>query len=131
MAISLAPGESLTPDQFSHAEQRYVDAIGLQECQRIAATHNSKDHLHRHVAIATGSCQDRKIRRHWRAYSKLMKVSAELEIEFGLSRTNHERGTGKHHQNSLGEYAQEFAAEFVASKTWAELHATEWPAMAC
>ena len=120
--ISLAPGEILTPEQFRLAEQRYIDAFGLGECQRISVTHNSKEHLHRHVAVATGSCEDRKNRRPVFDKLRALDISAELEIEFGLSRTNHERGTGKHHQNSLGEYAHEFAEEFVASKTWAELH---------
>jgi len=83
--ISLAVGETLTPKQFQHAEQRYIDAFGLTDCQRISATHNNTENLHRHVVVATASCEDRKNRRPKFDKAKAMRVSRELEQEFGLS----------------------------------------------
>ena len=122
LVISLQPGESLTPRQFEIAEQRIVDALGLGACQRISVTHNSKEHLHRHVAIATASAPDMKNHRPRHDYAKVMAVAAELERELGLAPTNHERGTGRAHADSLQERAQEVADELVAAKTWDELH---------
>ncbi|MBK8209195.1 MAG: relaxase/mobilization nuclease domain-containing protein [Rhodospirillales bacterium] len=120
--ISLQPGESLAPRQFEQAEQRIVDALGLGDCQRISVTHNSKEHLHRHVAIATASAPDMKNHRPRHDYAKVMAVAAELERELGLAPTNHERGTGRAHAASLQERAQTVADELVAAKTWDELH---------
>ncbi|MBK8209293.1 MAG: relaxase/mobilization nuclease domain-containing protein [Rhodospirillales bacterium] len=120
--ISLQPGESLAPRQFEQAEQRIVDALGLGDCQRISVTHNSKEHLHRHVAIATASAPDMKNHRPRHDYAKVMAGAAELERELGLAPTNHERGTGRAHADSLQERAQTVADELVAAKTWDELH---------
>lgn len=120
--ISLSPGESLSPEQFKEAEQRYVNALGLSECQRISATHLSKEHMHRHVAVATASAPDGKNRRPRQDYAKAMAVSVALEREFGLKPTNHERGTGRAIQGSFLEFARENAAELIAAKSWAELH---------
>jgi len=122
LVISLQPGESLTPRQFEIAEQRIVDALGLGACQRISVTHNSKEHLHRHVAIATASAPDMKNHRPRHDYAKVMAVAAELERDLGLAPTNHERGTGRAHADSLQERAQTVADELVAAKTWDELH---------
>ncbi|MER2552350.1 MAG: LPD7 domain-containing protein, partial [Thauera sp.] len=91
-------------------------------CQRISVTHNSKEHLHRHVAIATASAPDMKNRRPRHDYAKVMAVAAELEGELGLAPANHERGTGRAHADSLQGRAQTVADELVAAKTWEELH---------
>jgi len=83
--ISLAQGETLTADQFDYAEKKFIDAFGLSECQRVSATHSGTDNVHRHVAVATASCEDRKNRRPKFDKVASMRVARELEKEFGLS----------------------------------------------
>ncbi len=120
--ISLVPGESLTPAQFKVAEQRYINALGMEGCKRISATHLSKEHMHRHVVVATASGRDGKNIRPKHDYAKVALVSQELEKQFGLTIVNHERGTGRAMRDTFLAYARDRADDLKAAKTWAELH---------
>ncbi|CAB4192231.1 Endonuclease relaxase, MobA/VirD2 [uncultured Caudovirales phage] len=83
--ISLPRGETLTNDQFDYAEKKFIDAFGLSECQRLSATHSGTKNLHRHVVVATASCEDRKNIRPRFDKAASIRTSRELEKEFGIS----------------------------------------------
>jgi len=83
--ISLPRGETLTDDQFDYAEKKFIEAFGLSACQRLSATHSRTKNIHRHVVVATASCEDRKNRRPRFDKATSIRISRELEKEFGLS----------------------------------------------
>ena len=48
LIVSLAPGEKLTEAQFRQVDERFCEALGLGDPQRICAVHNNTKNLHMH-----------------------------------------------------------------------------------
>ena len=91
MVFSFPPGENPDLKTLHKIEDELVASIGYADHQRISAVHIDTDHLHVHVAI-------NKVRKIGKNYNniepyydkkKLMETCERLEIEHGLTRTNH------------------------------------------
>ena len=87
LVVSFPPGEKPSREQMEQIEDRLVAALGFEEHQRISAVHQNTDNWHLHVAInrvhPKTFCAIHPFRDHYR----LQEAVAELEIEFGLTRT--------------------------------------------
>ena len=95
LVFSFPPGEEPPLELLHRIEDELCAAIGLGDHQRISAVHQDTDHLHVHVCInkvhPTGL---QNIEPHYDK-QRLMEACERLEIEHGLTRTNHGLIEGK------------------------------------
>lgn len=95
LVFSFPPGEEPPLELLHRIEDELCAAIGLGDHQRISAVHQDTDHLHVHVCInkvhPTGL---QNIEPHYDK-QKLMEACERLEIQYGLTRTNHGLTEGK------------------------------------
>jgi hypothetical protein len=134
LLISFAPGEVPALDVLRDIEARVCAAIGFGEHQRVSAIHNDTDSLHIHVAINKIHPERLTIHEPYRDYHTLGQICEKLEIEHGLTRTNHagkKRGSENHAQDMermagveslLGFVKRECLPQLQASQTWGEIH---------
>ena len=132
MVISFPEGERPTPEQLRYIEDSCCAAIGLADHQRISAIHIDTDHLHIHVAInKVHPVSFRNVEPYY-DHQRLMETCEKLEIELGLTRTNHGIGKGvdvdDDTQDNFLQWIKANAGptliEAAASlKSWDELHA--------
>jgi hypothetical protein len=89
LVFSFPPGEE--PDlEILHAiEDQLCASIGYADHQRISAVHIDCDHLHVHVAINKVHPKGYQNIEPYYDKKKLMETCERLEIEHGLTRTNH------------------------------------------
>jgi hypothetical protein len=135
LVFSFPPGEEPPIDVLRKIEDELVASIGYAEHQRISAVHIDTDHLHVHVAINKVHPKGyQNIEPHFDKL-KLMEACERLELEHGLTRTNHGR-TGERTKaerqaameehsgiESLTSYvAREVAKPMQEAKSWQELH---------
>ena len=118
-------------------EDELVKSIGLEKHQRISAIHINTDYLHVHVAINKIDPETLRMIEPYKDIPKLMEACERLEIEHGLTRTNH--GMGREKQARVPGRAADMAAHngveplisYLSSdvapgirdaKSWAEVH---------
>jgi hypothetical protein len=89
LVVAFPPGERPRRDQIEAIEDRLVAGLGLSAHQRISALHGDKEHLHLHVAINLIHPETFKAAHLFRDHERLAVMAAELEVEHGLTRTNH------------------------------------------
>jgi hypothetical protein len=110
MVFSFPPGEE--PDlKILHAiEDELCRAIGYADHQRISAVHIDTDHLHVHVAINKVHPTGYQNIEPYYDKKKLMETCERLELEYGLTRTNHgltgERKHEKNHKKLLKDHRE-------------------------
>ncbi|BAJ83261.1 relaxase/mobilization nuclease family protein (plasmid) [Acidiphilium multivorum AIU301] len=89
LVVAFPPGEQPERQQIEAIEDRLVGGLGLSAHQRISALHGDKEHLHLHVAINLIHPETFKAAHFFRDHERLAVMAAELEVEHGLTRTNH------------------------------------------
>ncbi len=89
LVVAFPPGEEPERQQIEAIEDRLVAGLGLSVHQRISALHGDKEHLHLHVAINLIHPETFKAAHFFRDHERLAVMAAELEVEHGLTRTNH------------------------------------------
>ncbi len=89
LVVAFPPGERPERKQIEAIEDRLVAGLGLSAHQRISALHGDKEHLHLHVAINLIHPETFKAAHLFRDHERLAVMAAELEVEHGLTRTNH------------------------------------------
>lgn len=100
LVFSFPPGEE-PPLEVLHAiEDELCAAIGLADHQRISAVHHDTDHLHVHIAINKVHPTGLQNIEPFYDAPKLMEACERLEIQHGLTRTNHGLEEGKAHDRS-------------------------------
>lgn len=89
LVFSFPPGEEPDLKTLHAIEDQLVAAIGFADHQRISAVHIDTDHLHVHVAINKVHPKGFQNIEPYYDKKKLMETCERLEIEYGLTRTNH------------------------------------------
>lgn len=89
LVFGFPPGEQPDIKTLHKIEDELVRAIGYAEHQRISAVHIDTDHLHVHVAINKVHPTGYQNIEPFYDKLKLMETCERLEIEYGLTRTNH------------------------------------------
>lgn len=105
LVFSFPPGEEPPLEILHKIEDELVASIGYADHQRISAVHIDTDHLHVHVAINKVHPKGFQNIEPFYDKKKLMEACDRLEIEYGLTRTNHgltgERKHAKHKEIEL------------------------------
>jgi hypothetical protein len=92
LVVSFPEGERPTDAQLHAIEDKLCAALGMADHQRLSALHVNTVHAHLHVALnrihpETFKCVDPSF-----GQRKLMAACHDLEIAYGLERTNHGLG---------------------------------------
>ena len=139
LVFSFPPGEEPSIETLRKIEDELVVSIGYAEHQRISAVHIDTDHLHVHVAINKVHPKGFQNIEPFYDKLKLMETCERLELEHGLTRTNHGLTGEKTKQERLAErqataeahagietltsYVVRTVAEpMLAAGSWDELH---------
>jgi hypothetical protein len=90
LVLSFPEGERLSNDQLNEIEERFCNALGFGEHQRISVVHDDTDNLHIHIAI--NKIHPRKLTIHnpYYDYKKVATLCEQIELEYGLTQVNHE-----------------------------------------
>jgi hypothetical protein len=89
LVFSFPPDEEPTLEVLHAIEDQLCAAIGYADHQRISAVHIDCDHLHVHVAINKVHPKGFQNIEPYFDKKKLMETCERLELEYGLTRTNH------------------------------------------
>lgn len=89
LVFSFPPGEEPDLKTLHAIEDQLCAAIGYADHQRISAVHIDTDHLHVHVAINKVHPTGYQNIEPFYDKMKLMETCERLELEYGLTRTNH------------------------------------------
>lgn len=134
LLISFAPGEDLSDKILAAIEEKVVSSIGFKEHQRISAIHHDTDNLHIHIAINKIHPKTLNMIEPYRAYKTFAKVASKLEIDFGLTVTNHQ--SRKSHSENLADNMEKHSGiesllswikrnckdNIESAKSWSEVH---------
>jgi hypothetical protein len=139
LVFSFPPGEEPDIKTLHHIEDQLVASIGYADHQRISAVHIDCDHLHVHVAINKVHPKGFQNIEPYFDKKKLMEACERLELEYGLTRTNHglhgekpkakirEKQAGAEAHSGVetltGYVAREVSPALYKAKNWKELHA--------
>ncbi|MCP5276593.1 MAG: relaxase/mobilization nuclease domain-containing protein [Burkholderiales bacterium] len=90
LVLSFPEGERLSNVQLNEIEERFCDALGFHEHQRISVVHDDTDNQHIHIAI--NKIHPRKLTIHnpYYDYKKVATICEQIEQEYGLTKVNHE-----------------------------------------
>jgi len=139
LVFSFPPGEEPPLEVLHKIEDELVRSIGYAEHQRVSAVHIDCDHLHVHVAINKVHPKGFQNIEPYFDKKKLMEACERLELEYGLTRTNHGL-TGQEPKSKMkerqaqaeahsgmetlaGYVTREIAPKLKEAKTWQEAHA--------
>lgn len=89
LVFAFPPGEEPDLKTLHKIEDELVASIGYTDHQRISAVHIDTDHLHVHVAINKVHPKGFQNIEPYYDKKKLMETCERLELEYGLTRTNH------------------------------------------
>lgn len=139
LVFSFPPGEEPPLEVLHKIEDELVRSIGYAEHQRVSAVHIDCDHLHVHVAINKVHPKGFQNIEPYFDKKKLMEACERLELEYGLTRTNHGL-TGQEPKSKMkerqaqaeahsgmetlaGYVSREIAQRLKEVQTWQEAHA--------
>jgi hypothetical protein len=134
LVLSFPEGERLSNADLSAIEERFCEALGFREHQRISVVHDDTDHLHIHIAI--NKIHPRKLTIHnpYYDYKKVATLCEQIEQEFGLTQVNHETKLDKSSriirdieakagiESLLGWIRRECLDDIKRANTWQGLH---------
>jgi Relaxase/Mobilisation nuclease domain len=110
-------------------EERFCNALGYAEHQRISVVHHDTDNVHIHVAINKIHPESFTLHNPGYDYKTRSKLCGLLEHELGLAQDNHQRGqtrgndvTPKSGQESFQAWLQRHAQGFIDATSWEEFH---------
>ena len=89
LVVSFPPGERPAPERLRAIEEELCAAIGFAGHQRISCGHVDRDHYHFHVAINKVHPESLRFIEPYYDEKTLNRACERLEIEHGLTRTNH------------------------------------------
>lgn len=92
LVFSFPPGEQPPLDVLNAIEDELCATIGYADHQRISAVHIDTDHLHVHVAINKVHPTGHQNIEPYYDKKRLMAACEQLEVKYGLERTNHGLG---------------------------------------
>jgi len=134
LVLSFPEGERLSNAQLSEIEERFCEALGFREHQRISVVHDDTDHQHIHIAI--NKIHPRKLTIHnpYYDYGKVATLCEQIEQEYGLTQVNHETKQDKSSriirdieakagiESLLGWIRRECLDDIKRADTWQALH---------
>lgn len=134
LVLSFPEGERLSNTQLSEIEERFCEALGFREHQRISVVHDDTDHQHIHIAI--NKIHPRKLTIHnpYYDYKKVATLCEQIEQEYGLTQVNHETQLDKSSriiqdietkagiESLLGWIRRECLDDIKRADTWQGLH---------
>ena len=134
LVLSFPEGERLSNAQLSEIEERFCQALGFREHQRISVVHDDTDYQHIHIAI--NKIHPRKLTIHnpYYDYKKVATLCEQIEREYGLTQVNHEAQLDKSSrimqdieakagiESLLGWIRRECLDDIKRADTWQGLH---------
>ncbi|MCP5246316.1 MAG: relaxase/mobilization nuclease domain-containing protein [Burkholderiales bacterium] len=134
LVLSFPEGERLSNAQLSEIEERFCEALGFREHQRISVVHDDTDHQHIHIAI--NKIHPRKLTIHnpYYDYKRVATLCEQIEQEYGLTQVNHETRIDKSDriihdieakagiESLLGWIRRECLDDIKQADTWQSLH---------
>lgn len=140
LVFSFPPGEEPDLKTLHAIEDQLCASIGYADHQRISAVHIDCDHLHVHVAINKVHPTGYQNIEPFFDKKKLMEACERLELEYGLTRTNHgltgekpkakirdKQAQAEAHsgvESLIGYVSREVAPAIHKAANWQHLHAT-------
>ena len=120
--------------QLNEIEERFCEALGFHEHQRISVVHDDTDNLHIHIAI--NKIHPRKLTIHnpYYDYKKVATLCEQIEQEYGLTQVNHETKLDKSAriiqdieakagvESLLGWIRRECLDDIKQADAWQDLH---------
>jgi hypothetical protein len=89
LVFSFTPGEKPSREVMAKIENVLIAAVGLGDYQRMSAAHQDKEHYHVHVVVNLIHPTTFLKAEPYYDKLRLQEKCAELEVEHGLTRTNH------------------------------------------
>jgi len=134
LVLSFPEGERLSFVDLNAIEERFCDALGFNNHQRISVVHDDTNNLHIHIAINKIHPNNLTIHNPYYDYKKVAKLCEQIEQEYGLTTVNHETlkdrasrvaqeieaRTGV--ESLLGWIRRECLDELKQSENWQDLH---------
>ena len=134
LVLSFPEGERLSNAQLNEIEERFCEALGFHEHQRISVVHDDTDNLHIHIAI--NKIHPRKLTIHnpYYDYKKVATLCEQIEQEYGLTQVNHETRIDKTEriiqdieskagvESLLGWIRRECLDDIKRADNWQDLH---------
>ncbi|MDG6882830.1 conjugal transfer relaxase TraI [Phocoenobacter uteri] len=134
LLLSFPTGEFLEHKKLYEIEDRFCNALGYGDHQRISAIHNDTDNLHIHIAINKINPKSFNIHEPFNDYKILSSVCSLVENEYDLIATNHigsktisqnkvqdmERFSGL--ESLVSWIRRECLDDIFRSSNWEELH---------
>jgi len=134
LILSFRAGERPDDKVLAALESRICEGLGYGEHQRVSVAHDDTDNFHLHIAINKIHPARLTIHSPYNDHKTLGKLSAALELQYGLERDNHQAvrvGSEnraldmEHHagvESLLGWIQRECLEQLQAASAWAELH---------
>src|SRR5271169_401702 len=132
LIISLKDGANPDAQTLRMIEERFCNALGYAEHQRVSVVHHDTDNVHIHVAINKIHSTTLTLHNPGYDYKTRSKLCAILEHELGLAQDNHQRGQTrqtrgndvmpKSGQESFQAWLQRHAQGFIDATSWEEFH---------
>lgn len=85
-SLSLPPGETRTPAEWSQIIEDFMDGMGLGGHQYVAVRHHDTDHEHVHIIASRITLDGALYLGKWDA-KRAIKLTADLEVRHGLTIT--------------------------------------------
>jgi hypothetical protein len=134
LVLSFPEGERLSNADLKVIEERFCEALGFREHQRISVMHDDTDHQHIHIAI--NKIHPRKLTIHnpYYDYKKVATLCEQIEQEYGLTQVNHETKLDQSSriiqdieakagiESLLGWIRREYLDDIKRVDTWQDLH---------
>ena len=134
LVLSYPEDEWLSNVQLNEIEERFCEALGFSEHQRISVVHDDTDNLHIHIAI--NKIHPRKLTIHnpYYDYKKVATLCEQIEQEYGLIQVNHETRINKTEriiqdiesktgiESLLGWIRRECLEDIKCADSWQDLH---------
>lgn len=92
LVLSFPEGERLSAADLNDIEQRFCEALGFGEHQRISVVHDDTNHLHMHLAINKIHPRKHTIHNPYYDYWKVAQLCQQIEQDYGLVKVNHAIG---------------------------------------
>ena len=134
LVLSFPEGERLSFKSLNAIEERFCDALGFSDHQRISVVHDDTNNLHVHIAINKIHPENLTIHNPYYDYKKVAKLCEQIEQEYGLTTVNHETVSDKASrvaqeietrtgvESLLGWIKRECLDELKHSDNWQDLH---------
>ncbi|MEP6604608.1 MAG: TraI/MobA(P) family conjugative relaxase [Nitrosospira sp.] len=134
LLISFPASESPAIETLRQMESKVCESLGFAEHQRISAVHTDTDNLHMHIAINKIHTQRLTIHNPYCDHKILGLICDKLEIEYGLTRVNHQatnRGAQSQAfsmeaaggvESLMGWIRRECLTELRTAGNWQEFH---------